>query len=94
MKRLKTISKELVKKLDTKDPIIIESEDWKFYFAISGYYNGLYYNIYLMHSKYDKKEIEIAHTTKQPEVFIKLIKDIEPDVRIKYSEITYTTKYI
>ena len=63
MKRLKTISKELNKKLGVDNPCICENDEhWKYYCSISGFYNSgetrEYYGITIMHSKRSgKKEI-------------------------------------
>lgn len=99
MKQIKTIAKALEKKLDVKDPFIIEkNDDWKYYESLTGFYKNEYYSIYLICTICGKNVIEISQTTDNPQPFIEMIKEIEPEAEIIYSEIstliTYITKTI
>jgi hypothetical protein len=47
-----------------------------------------------MHSIYQEPIIEIAHVTDEPKVWIDIIKSIEPEIPVKYYDITYTEKTV
>ena len=89
MKRLKTIAKELTEILKPSNHFVNNTGNWVFYCTIMGHYNNKYYDICLSKYKNNNKEIEIAHTTKDPKEILEMIKEIEPKAKVTYTQTTY-----
>jgi len=90
MKPYKQIAKQLAEKLGVELPK--SNPEWIYYVVLSGYYGEDYFDIYFMELK--SKELEISHTTDNPQQFIDMIKSIDTDVVITYTETIKQIKYI
>jgi len=92
MKQLRTIAKELVEILKPSgDPYISKGAGWVFYADITGHLNGVYYSVNFHCHKFDRKNkvIEICQTTDCAETIAKLIKEIEPNAKVKLYKTSY-----
>ncbi len=97
MKELQEIIDEVINQLPTDTNIHVVDKpnlNWKVYTSASGFVNGDYFDLYFTHHKTSDARIEIARTTKNPKYFIKLIKKIDKDIEINYTETTVTYKEV
>ena len=87
MKDLKLIAEEVKSKLPKlSDEHYVEDEYWKTYYTFCGFINDDYFDLCFFETNEGLIKIEIVHTTKNPDYFIKLIKGVEPKATINYSE--------
>lgn len=99
MKTIKNIAKVFIGKLNNKPNNIYKdnnSKYWKTYISITGFEGNNqtdYYDIYFSESS-NKKVIQITKTTDNPKKYLKILKEIEPDQPVVYSEKIITTKEI
>ena len=85
MKTLKQIAEELIEIIEPSNIFETNEHGWETYIALCGsHVSHGYFDIYFR-SYRGKDEIEIAKPTEKPEFFIKLIKAIEPKVKITYT---------
>jgi hypothetical protein len=91
MKKLQLIVDEVKAKLPKNTDEYTNNKNWKLYKCFTGYINDDYFSLYFRETIKGSTCIEIAHTTTNPDYFIKLIKDIEPKAVINYSEVVTTT---
>jgi len=89
MKDIKTIALELKDKILPNKKVYTQenTEAWVYYISLSGYYNDVYFNIDLMHHVGGLTAIKSAHTTEDHQMFIDMIKEIEPEAKIQYTEV-------
>ena len=90
MKTIETIAKEFIKKVKDCDLEIYENyKDWKFYNSICGYNkHGEYFDVYIRETKDGVRIVDIAHTTENPQDIINILKKIESNQEITYTETT------
>jgi len=97
MKSIKKISEGFIKELKVSDAYISENDkSWVYYSSVSGFLDddlNNYYDVYFKEQK-DFKEIEVCHTTKNPEIIVGIIKGIEPQCKVTYSVASYTSKTV
>lgn len=80
-KTVEQIAEELKEKLKPLDPYK-NSEGYRYYEDISGWYMGNYYHLVISQPLKGKVHIDIAHTTERPQVIKKIIKEISPIINI------------
>jgi len=86
---LEAIVSEIRKRLRDDIHIYDDSSGWNFYNTIYGYHEGKYVNLYFMETLEGVQRIEIESHTENVDLFIEMIKDIDPNSTIIYSERIY-----
>ena len=81
MKGIEQIAKEFQEIV--KGNVYDDCSGWEFYNACSGYYNGLYYDVYFMKQFKEDCIIDVSENTKKRDVIIGIIKNIEPLIKIR-----------
>lgn len=98
LSELKKAEKALLNDSRLNASVTYIGEGWDFYKVFTGHdVNGDYYDIYLRRGKpTDNSIIEIAHTTKNPELILEILKDSETMADISYekSETIYTEEIV
>ncbi len=77
MVKFKYLHKQFERVLNVSHSYVSERDKvWNFYASLSGFYNGKYFAIVMKDYKGDKtiREIEICHTTDNPESLMKELK--------------------
>ena len=91
---LEAIVSELRKRLPENIKVYDDSSGWNFYNSIYGYHEGQYVNLYFMETLDGTQRLEIESHTENVDLFIEMIKEIDPNSTIIYSERIYKERII
>ena len=95
MKTLQEISEKLKEHFTSEVNVYVGDNNFVYFYKnYSGFVGGKYISIYFTSNEFKKPIIEIAHVTDSTKVWIDIIKSIEPEIPVKYYEITYTEKTV
>lgn len=94
MKSNKTIVNHLTGRLCNDEVFYGKKAKGKYYANITGYYNENYYDITLKEYINTERCVELAHTTDVPESIVKIIKEIEPKIKVIWVQKVTTEKQI
>ena len=88
VKKLQDLVDKLKLKLDISQHHKSNNDAWDFYNILIGRYNDNSFMI-TVSRVYNESSIEISHTTKNPLVLIEMIREIDKDTPITYTEVIY-----
>lgn len=86
---LEAIVSEVRKRLSENIKVYDDSSGWNFYNSIYGFHEGKYVNLYFMETLEGVQTLEIERHTENVDFFIEMIKEIDPNSTIIYTERIY-----